>query len=754
MAISSWDCRANGSSPFGTLASGIVDLAIHLRGGRNRAIAAQIEEIMRVNQRNVSGWDVEQVAQLRVECSALQGHASLETMKRIFSENTGFLSRLGRALGVQTHFSEREVRALGRMIAVREGIVMRRRAAREEARVKEEEALEGVRALQESTEFHINEVTEGAQMRSTVGPAGPGFFWVAWDDRNREGKVRVYSLLTGTPNSEHVFTSREVPSGEEVSPTVGFTSGGFATVWVSRPPYGNNAAQGRLFVGWSSGDFSSSERVAVNAASIQQHPVLAVLPNGRYVTAWLDPNDGVWAQEWSPPITRFGAPKHLTTEPLSRPPSIAVLSDGGYVVNWVESPSKRVMQWITGDSEATQVNVLPAPGGIVRSALAPLTNARHLVVWMGNEPTSDSRQVRGQQYQGASKIGGEFRINTNPTHSSFDALVTGNLGTRIVVVWISQGPSIVGQLLDLNGAKIGSEFSVSPYVGTEPAVTGLIDGGGIVTWTSSRAPPQEPSDEGIFGQRLDASGNKVPLLLPSSSGTPGASSDRDESRIGGLSQGAFIALLAGGGGACIVIPLIMRCVAKLDRAPVRSAEAEREAKAAADEALAAAATLEARVEQRQAALKRLFSGMAQAIVGRLSVSPEVRLQLAPLLNAFFQHSRQVPVEDIIEERIPTHILLRRHIEEEFALHFSAKAYLWDSGAISAEDVQREADQALIVAMYRREPPIEERGGAGGAAAGSSVDKAFVSGIKTGAAKKVGEAVGKAGITALRGVIGV
>ena len=111
-------------------------------------------------------------------------------------------------------------------------------------------------------------------------------------------------------------------------------------------------------------------------------------------------------------------------------------------------------------------------------------------------------------------IGAEFHVNTYTVASQYDPSVTGLSNGGFVVTWTGEEDSyepgfyftgIYGQCYDAGGNPAGSEFQVNTTTAgsqSDSNLTALNDGGFVVTWTSG------PDDVGgIYGQCYDASGN-------------------------------------------------------------------------------------------------------------------------------------------------------------------------------------------------------------------------------------------------------
>ncbi len=108
--------------------------------------------------------------------------------------------------------------------------------------------------------------------------------------------------------------------------------------------------------------------------------------------------------------------------------------------------------------------------------------------------------------------GGEFQVNTYTTDFQGTPSITGLSDGGFVVSWTSLGQDgslagVYAQRYDANGMALGSEFRVNTTtfdIQSNPSITALSGGGFVVSWISFG---QDGSDSGIYAQRYDASGN-------------------------------------------------------------------------------------------------------------------------------------------------------------------------------------------------------------------------------------------------------
>ena len=105
------------------------------------------------------------------------------------------------------------------------------------------------------------------------------------------------------------------------------------------------------------------------------------------------------------------------------------------------------------------------------------------------------------------------------------------------------GYGVFGQKYTSSGSASGSQFQInSTTVSTQayPSITSLTDGGFVATWTDYSG--EDGSDQGIFGQRYDASGNTVASEFQINTQTSG---DQSWSDIKSLPNGGFVVTWTG-----------------------------------------------------------------------------------------------------------------------------------------------------------------------------------------------------------------
>jgi hypothetical protein len=132
--------------------------------------------------------------------------------------------------------------------------------------------------------------------------------------------------------------------------------------------------------------------------------------------------------------------------------------------------------------------------------------------------------------------GGEFQVNTYTTGHQHWTSVSSDGSGNFVVAWESKdqdgsGYGVFGQRLDASGDRRGAEFRVNTYTTDNqrlPSVATDVHGNFVVAW---EAKGQDGSGYGVFAQRYDASGSprgsefRVNTWTTSDQTNPSAASD-------------------------------------------------------------------------------------------------------------------------------------------------------------------------------------------------------------------------------------
>lgn len=228
--------------------------------------------------------------------------------------------------------------------------------------------------------------------------------------------------VDGTPAGD-VFVVNTLTAGTQDETAVALADNGdFAVVWISTTSPGDDnditSIQGRVFA--SSGQpLSDQFQVNVNTTARQDRPDIAALADGSWVAAWSDGSNVGDSQARGIAAQRFDAVGQLLGGSLAVNtftngdqilPSVAPLSDGGFIVTWESQGSPggdNLLKSVQGrgyDSlgqpagDQFQVNSY-APRTQSRAAVATGPDLTSLVVWQSNGSAGDDQSEESIQGQ-------------------------------------------------------------------------------------------------------------------------------------------------------------------------------------------------------------------------------------------------------------------------------------------------------------------------------------------------------------------
>ncbi len=162
--------------------------------------------------------------------------------------------------------------------------------------------------------------------------------------------------------------------------------------------------------------------------------------------------------------------------------------------------------------------------------VAALEDGGYIVVWRSDGQDLSSAGVYAQRYAAdGTMVGTEFRVNTTTSGSQLEPAVTGLANGGWVVTWTDQYGAasntydVVLQQYDAAGRQVDGETlvnSYTPYVQQQPAITSMADGGFVVAY-SSYVYSSDQNGDGLpdggndtFEIRLQRYSNTAPQISP------------------------------------------------------------------------------------------------------------------------------------------------------------------------------------------------------------------------------------------------
>ena len=255
--------------------------------------------------------------------------------------------------------------------------------------------------------------------------------------------------------------------------------GNYVVVWSSVLQEGPDKERDLYFQLFDAQDqmIGSETRINDITTGNQEKPAVSMAPNGDFVVVWAAQSDSAHQYDIYGQIFRnnqsYGSNflVNTTRDHSQTRPKVAVHNDGSFIVVWDS--------WFQDGSD---------------------------------------RGVYGQRFDSNGiKMGTEFQVNTTTTYSQArpDVAITQN--GEFVVIWESwnqdivtpSGYGIFGQRFDASATKIGGEFQINTYTNDYQwfgDVLALDDGNFVVVWCSWE---QDGDDGGIYLQRFNAQANKA-----------------------------------------------------------------------------------------------------------------------------------------------------------------------------------------------------------------------------------------------------
>jgi hypothetical protein len=201
--------------------------------------------------------------------------------------------------------------------------------------------------------FLVNTTTANDQINSDVIGLSDGGYVVVWQSAEQDGSgFGIYSQRYDVDNNMvggEVLVNESTETNQMNPEIEALDNGGYVVVWQSAHADENGLNDIYVQVFDANGERVSSETL-VNTLTLddQQTPNITTLNNGNFVIVWqsLDPETGVFdvrSQTFTSSGETIGdevvISKDLTTDYSS--PYVATLSDGSYVISWLEYSDTR-----------------------------------------------------------------------------------------------------------------------------------------------------------------------------------------------------------------------------------------------------------------------------------------------------------------------------------------------------------------------------------------------------------------------------
>ena len=412
--------------------------------------------------------------------------------------------------------------------------------------------LKGIEQLQFSNalltmtdgEFRVSTTTVNDQDDSAVTVLPDGGFIVTWGSEGQDGSgTGVYAQrydAVGQVLGQEFRVNTSTNNDQQQCAITTLADGGFVVTWTSSLQDGSGTGVYAQRYNAGGQALGPEFRVNTSTANDQREPAVAALANGDFVVTWSSAlqdgsGDGVYAQRYNASGQALGPEFRVntTTANWQYDSTVAALAGGGFVVTWTSfsqdgSGTGVYAQRYNASGQALgpefRVNSTTA-NDQQQSTVTGLTGGGFVVTWSSWDQDGSGWGVYAQRYDASGQaLGPEFRVNSTTANDQQQSTVTGLTGGGFVVTWTSFGQDgsdngVYAQRYNASGQALGPEFrvnSTTANVQSDSSVTALADGGFVVTWSSAL---QDGSGDGIYAQRYDAAGTPIGLRV---TGTAGA----------------------------------------------------------------------------------------------------------------------------------------------------------------------------------------------------------------------------------------
>lgn len=233
-------------------------------------------------------------------------------------------------------------------------------------------------------------------------------------------------------------------------------------------------------------------------------------------------------------------------------PTAVVAADGSFVVSW-DSYGQDGQGWgvflrrfdaegapLTDDIQVSTNTTFDQ----VDADIAMHPDGSFVVVWDASDAADGSyRGIFGQRFDSAGgPLGGEFPVNQGTLGDQNDAVVAPAADGGFVVAWESNDlldnyEDLFARRFDSNGDPVGDDYQINVFTtGDQEDLDIGVDGAGnfVVVWESEA---QDGSYDGVFGRRLDSTGQPLGGEFAVNTYVPG---DQDNPNLAVRNDGSFV----------------------------------------------------------------------------------------------------------------------------------------------------------------------------------------------------------------------
>jgi hypothetical protein len=386
--------------------------------------------------------------------------------------------------------------------------------------------------LRSGAELHANVFTAQRQQAPGIATDDEGNFVVVWQSEGQDGSgwgvfARLFSAA-GVPMTGDIQVSTYTTGTQSLPAVAMDADGDFVVAWNSQNQTGPLADQGygvfaRRFN--ATGTPQGGEiHVNTFTTNTQGTPAVAMDQTGNFVVAWhsyataLDPN--VVARRFDSSGNPRGGeiPVNTTTADFQNVPSVAMDSDGDFVIAWSSFGQdgsgygifarRFTASGVPGNEFPVNQFTSGTQGG---SSVAMDADGNFLIAWTSSGQDGDGTGVYSRRFNaGGTPQTGDVRVNTYTTSHQTFASATMNAEGESVISWSSQAQDgssygIYAQRYDAAGAPRGGEIPVNVFVtNSQHRSAAAIDprGNFAIAWDSVQEGVAPGQTAGVYARRM------------------------------------------------------------------------------------------------------------------------------------------------------------------------------------------------------------------------------------------------------------
>ena len=344
-------------------------------------------------------------------------------------------------------------------------------------------------------EFFVNTATVGDQMAPSVAALPNGGYVAVWRSNNMNtGETSIvaqqYTADNAKAGSETTINSATGIAFPIPLSLAALSDGGYVVAWgqdgniFARHYSASNVPVNPLVI------------VSSNSANGIGHSSVATLPNGGYIVTWAS-NDlstqtaSIFTQQYAANDIPVGSPITISAVPYSvgwvGEASIATTSDGGYAMTWLSVDSaSNTTTLFTQRYDANNMPVNPpssianTSGWMVQPSIAILSDGGYVVTWMLINPATNTTNIVARQYDAAGIAkGSEFVVSTATAEQNQMPSIAALSDGGFVISWDAVNPNgtltdVYSQRYDANGNPVQQTVLLAPQntSNTAPQLTG------------------------------------------------------------------------------------------------------------------------------------------------------------------------------------------------------------------------------------------------------------------------------------------